>query len=102
MKNFRCYQLALALYRETQKLNVKGELKDQLNRAAMSIVLNLAEGSAKQGKERLRFFRTAMGSLRETQACLDIANAMALKPDADHLAASLYRLLQNPGRTPGG
>jgi four helix bundle protein len=100
MKNFRTYQMALELYREGKKLELKGEIRDQLERASLSVVLNLAEGSAKMGqKERRRFFTIAMGSLRETQACLEINNS-GLLDKVDRLAASLHCLIQRPGPGP--
>jgi four helix bundle protein len=96
MKNFRTYQLALDLYRSAKKLELKGEIRDQIERASLSVILNLAEGSAKVGRSRKNFFRIAMGSLRETQACLDVLES-PLMAKADAVAASLHRLLQNPG-----
>jgi hypothetical protein len=45
MKNFRTYNMALELYRKGQDLPLKGELRDQFERASLSVVLNLAEGS---------------------------------------------------------
>jgi four helix bundle protein len=96
MKNFRTYQMALELYKEGKKLSLQGELKDQFERASLSVVLNLAEGSGKVGRDRKRFFRIAMGSLREVQACLDITGD-CLATKADQVAGSLHRLLQNPG-----
>jgi len=102
MKHFKTYQLALELYRKGQTLSLNGPIRDQFNRASLSVVLNLAEGSGKQGvKERRRFFTIAMGSLREVQACLEIVNHPLMK-DAQSLGGSLYRLLQNPGPGPLG
>jgi hypothetical protein len=101
MKNFRTYQMALELYRQGKSQPMKGELKDQFERASLSVVLNLAEGSGKIGKERVKFFRIAMGSLKEVQACLDVAGG-PLAPLADHTAACLYQLILKPeGRTWG-
>ena len=99
MKNFRTYDLALELYQECQKIKVrKAELRDQFERASLSIVLNLAEGSGKLTvKDRRRFYSIAMGSLRETQALLGILAEVKAAALADKLGASLYRLLQNPG-----
>ena len=97
MKNFRTFQLAKTLYLETRKLRLKGAVRDQLERASLSIVTNLAEGSGKLGKDRKRFFQIAMGSLRETQALLEISESQEAAKIADQLGANLYRLLQNPG-----
>src|SRR5947208_1502622 len=50
-----------------------GEVKDQLDRASTSIVLNLAEGNGKYApKDRCRFFDTAQVSALECAAGLDI------------------------------
>ena len=98
MQNFRTFQMAKELHVEIKKLKLKGELRDQLERASLSIATNLAEGSEKMGiKDRKRFFLIAMGSLRESQALLEIADLQALSGMADKVGASLYRLLQNPG-----
>lgn len=51
------------------------ELESQLRRALGSIALNVAEGfGAHAGNARLRF-RTALGSLYESQAALQVAAA---------------------------
>jgi len=50
------------------------ELKDQLLRAALSVCLNIAEGSAKYSdKDFKRFIENSLGSANECFACLDIA-----------------------------
>jgi four helix bundle protein len=97
MRNrFRTYDLAVAFYRSSQRTQISGALREQLNRAAPSIVLNLAEGSAKPTvKDQIRFFHIALGSLRECQAIFELA----LQPqhpvhqEADELGAHLYKLI---------
>ena len=97
MKNFKTYQLAKELYHGCKVQPVKGEVRDQLHRASLSIVLNIAEGSAKpSNKERRRFYTIALGSLRETQTIIDLEN-LPLASSADKLAAHLYCLIKSLG-----
>ena len=73
MKNFRTYYLAKQFHRDCQKIKLQQPYKDQFERALLSIVLNLAEGSAKPtSKDRKKFYSIAFGSLREVQAILDL------------------------------
>lgn len=59
-------------------------LKDQLDRAATSVVLNTAEGAGEFSKdEKQRFYRMARRSATETAAVIDILErrkAVALEP----------------------
>ena len=98
MQNFRTFNLAVEFYQLTDSLNIKGNLKDQLNRAASSVALNLAEGSGRRTKpDQRKFFQIAFGSLRECQAILDLTPASTLQAveSADSLAAHLYRLIKS-------
>ena len=48
-------------------------LRDQLERASLSVVLNIAEGAGRQSlPDRRKFFTIAMGSLLESGAILDV------------------------------
>ena len=95
LSNFRTYQLSVVFHRRCQEYYFPAYLKNQLLRAASSISLNLAEGCGKPTtKDRLRFYHIAMGSLRESQAALDLVprECGELKKLADELGASLFRL----------
>lgn len=50
-------------------------LADQLQRACESLVLNLAEGSQRQGRDRSQHYRIAAGSAAEVRATLQVAMA---------------------------
>ena len=82
-----------------------GELKDQLRRASLSIICNLAEGVGKDGNDQRRYFRIARGSAYETAALIIAAHRLALVGDAQYrgaraplvaVAAMLTRLLDLP------
>jgi four helix bundle protein len=54
-------------------ISAKAATKDQLDRAATSIPLNIAEGNGKfSTRDRARFFEVARGSALECAACLDV------------------------------
>ena len=103
LESFRTYGLAREVFEECQKLKLKHYLKDQLERASLSVVLNLVEGAAKPTpKEKNRFYSIAYGSNRETQVLLDLVKApLPLRQKADHTGACLFRLLHPlPPRSP--
>ena len=97
MKNFRTFDLAVSFYHLSTSLNLRGALKDQLQRAALSVPLNLTEGRAKPTlKDQKRFFAIAFASAKECQAILQIAelqNHPAWKT-IDSLAAHIFRLIE--------
>ena len=99
MKNtFRTYDLAVEFYRLSTGLELRGDARDQLSRAARSIVLNLAEGRGKRTRtDQLRFFRIAFGSLRECQAILELEFLGDTRAGRKlhELGGALYRLIQN-------
>lgn len=62
-----------------QSLPTKLSVRDQLDRAATSIPLNIAEGNGKfTVPDRCRFFDTARRSTLECAACLDVLVAKTL------------------------
>jgi four helix bundle protein len=69
-------------------------LADQMERALVSIPLNIAEGDYSRGRNRQARFQSAAASARETLACLETAEAMGfigpLDPD---LAALFHRVI---------
>ncbi len=95
MKNFRTLELAKELYAESRHLKLSQPIRDQFERAVLSIALNLAEGSAKPStKDRHRFYHIALGSLRETQVILELIDQKELVKKADVLGAHLYKLVK--------
>jgi len=97
LQSFRTYQLAKSFYNACQGLHLKAPMRDQFERAVLSVVLNLAEGSGKPTiNDRRKFYSIALGSLRETQAILDLLSEAELYKQSDQLGASLYRLIQSP------
>ena len=96
LQNFKSYNLAQALYQECQQLKAQAYIRDQLMRASLSIVLNLAEGSAKTSrKDRKRFYEIALGSARETQAIVALLNAKKAMALADQLGACVFCLIRS-------
>ena len=84
MKNFRF--LELRVYQDAKTFHRKvvfytkiwprefDYLKSQLRRAALSVVLNIAEGSGKSSdKDFNRYLGNSLGSVNESASCIDIA-----------------------------
>ncbi|KKR63457.1 hypothetical protein A2614_01315 [Candidatus Woesebacteria bacterium RIFOXYD1_FULL_40_21] len=85
--NFKVYIDSLNLHREIVKLTRKFPrefyyLKDQIRRSSLSIVLNIAEGSAKKSdKDFNRYLENSMGSANETASALNVAFSSGLIPE---------------------
>lgn len=93
--NFRSYQLAKELYQKCERIRAKTHIKNQLDRASLSVLLNLSEGSGKLSKkDRARFYQISLGSLRETYAILERREMLQ---ECSTLAAHIWKLIQNPG-----
>ncbi len=96
MKKLKTYQLAINFYHKAENLHLKEPLRSQFQRAILSIVLNIAEGSAKPtAKDRRKFYSISLGSLRETQAILEIIDHKNLIEKANTLGGYLYKLCKN-------
>ena len=95
LKDFKTFQLATEYYQICKGLRLPHYLKEQLLRAASSMALNIAEGSAKRTPEdQRRYYFNALGSLRETQAILTLERIQNKKLDelGNQLGACLFRL----------
>lgn len=69
-------------------------LGDQMERALVSIPLNVAEGDYSRGRSRQARFQSAAASARETLACLETAEAMGLIGAIDpEIVASFNRVI---------
>lgn len=98
MKSFRTLDLAIEFHEKVDSLKIKGHLRDQLHRASSSIALNLSEGNARNTvRDKKSFFQTSYGSLRECQTIFKLIRLKnpELEEMADHLGASLYKLLKS-------
>jgi four helix bundle protein len=88
-----------------QKEKLSGAISNQLQRASLSVPLNIAEGSAKFSRaDRKNYFITARGSVFECVAILDILldgqviNQQAFESSAqkaDELSRILYSMIRN-------
>jgi four helix bundle protein len=79
VEGLRCYQLALQLLEAAYEVAAalpdyeKYNLASQLRRAALSAVLNMAEGYGRYHYlDKLRFFYIARGSLGETRSAFTV------------------------------
>ena len=92
------YDVALGLVRAlrpvvAQLRNYSAEAADQVERAASSIVLNLAEGGRRNGRDPRRFWDMAHGSAGEIRGALDLAEAWGWQVESAQARALLDREL---------
>ena len=96
-EKLRAYQEALRFIAWADpildRLTTKIAVKDQLDRASTSTLLNLAEGNGKRSRpDRCRYLDIARGSVVECAACLDVL-AVRKRITMDEAAAGKNILL---------
>ena len=80
-----CYQVALELHAQCSVLVslVNRVVRDQLERASLSVLLNTAEaGGRRSRKDKSRHYAYARGSATEVAALLDVLDRRRLAPPA--------------------
>ena len=78
------------------------DLARQMRRAFSSVALNLAEGAGVRGGMRRARYETALGSMREVLACVDVAQAMgyvgvvddAVMAKMDRIVGTLVKIVR--------
>lgn len=81
------HKLAIMVYNETKKFpgDERFSLTDQIRRAVVSVSSNIAEGfSRTSSKEKIQFYRIALGSLTETQ------NQLLLAKDLEYISKNAF------------
>jgi len=94
----RIYGVVLELIEELQPVVRRIEVRDkdlgrQLRRASCSVALNVAEGMYSRGRNRQVRYHTALGSARETLACLEVAQRCGVCAPAAKLHGQLNRVI---------
>ena len=94
---FAAYDLSLDLARSlrdplTRIRRRNADLARQLDRAADSVHLNVAEAGGRWGDDRTRMFRIAYGSLREVRGSLELAVIKGWLDGTEPAHAIAYRL----------
>ena len=90
-ERLKVYEMGLEFVRKifnitkTLSRNYRFSLGDQLNRAALSVVNNIAEGSGKiSKKEKAQFYRTSLNSARECIPMFTILAQEKLIPEFNY------------------
>ena len=101
----RIYPVVLEVLKQLQPALRQIERRDrglarQLRRCSCFVALNLAEGMYSRGRNRDARYHSALGSARETLACLEVATVCgfvqqhaALHDQLDRVVATLVKLV---------
>ncbi len=95
---FIAYNVSIDLIRALQPVipsvrRFNTGIADQLQRAATSVALNLAEGRRRRAGNQRRSFEIAHGEASEVRACLDVVAAWGWVVDNELPLRTLDRLL---------
>ena len=95
LHRFDAYRLALAFRSHVVRwLPLKrAELSDQLDRASLSIALNIPEGAGRVGRDQARHHAIARGSAFECLAVLDLLELETAPPSGCDARVVLLRLI---------
>ncbi|MCB0077536.1 MAG: four helix bundle protein [Anaerolineales bacterium] len=106
-EDIKAWQLARYLCKEIYAVTGKGSfskdwsLRDQIRRAGLSIMLNIAEGFARQSNREFRqFLYVAHGSVAEVQSALYVAKDQTYITDDDF--RNIYRQAEDISRALAG
>jgi len=101
------YSVVIDFIRSRRPLLAQIERRDrdlgrQLRRASSSVALNLAEGMYSQGQLRTTRYHSALGSMRESTSCLEVARAFgyireldaAICTQMNRITCTLVRLVE--------
>ena len=96
MNTFAAYTVALDLARALEPVidtirTRSSELADQIDRARISVLLNVSEGARRSGLDRRRFYGYASGSASEILGALDLAAVLRYPVEDQHARALLDR-----------
>ncbi len=101
-RNFSVYKDAQEFHKEILQFTRKFPyyLQDQICRASLSIILNIAEGSGKSTDKDLgNFLQISLGSVSEVMACLEVAalNNLIDQPTFNKLSQDCEKLSKQLG-----
>ena len=76
----KVYDTSLAVIAQLRPVLVDIERRDsdlgrQIRRALASVTLNISEGSYARGRNRPALYQVALGSAKESKACLEVAQS---------------------------